>query len=88
MTPKSTHNKAREKRIAENFYGRNPGKVPLKVQAIHPKQTELAKMERKYRHAAELVCIANDLLERCYSMYGRPHSRIAYFAKQYLKKQK
>ena len=34
MTPKSTHNKARAKRIAEAFQLRNPGKVPLKVIAI------------------------------------------------------
>lgn len=34
MTPKSIHNKAHAKRIAENFAKRNPGKVPLKVIAI------------------------------------------------------
>lgn len=40
MTPKSTQNKARAKRIAEAFKRKNPGKTPLKVIAIWNRKEE------------------------------------------------
>lgn len=40
MTPKSTHNKARAKRIEDNFKRKNPGKTPLKVIAIWKRKEE------------------------------------------------
>lgn len=41
-------------------------------------------LEKQYRNAAELVCLANDYLQQHWDMKSFPLYKIAEFAEQYL----